>query len=106
MNLMARDSVSSMPDQASRTGASSRYAGIDAMRGIAILMVIGIHSLQQPLISGRCGRLAATMRPDFPVCIRIPHRAFRAGSALEAAEGDSGPLRDRVCRGLHLHGTA
>src|ERR1700749_4040940 len=48
MNLMARDSVWPMPDQASRTGASSRDAGIDTMRGIAILMVIGIHSLQQP----------------------------------------------------------
>jgi peptidoglycan/LPS O-acetylase OafA/YrhL len=49
MTLIARDSIQSIPDRDSRASASSRDVGIDTMRGIAILMVIGIHSLQQPL---------------------------------------------------------
>jgi fucose 4-O-acetylase-like acetyltransferase len=51
MTSMARDSLGLVPDLASRTIASSRDAGIDTMRGLAILMVIGGHSLQQPLNS-------------------------------------------------------
>src|SRR5258708_34642747 len=47
MTLTARDSIWSIRD--SRASASSRDGQIDTMRGIAILMVIGIHSLQQPL---------------------------------------------------------
>jgi len=66
MNLMARDSVWPMPDQASRTGTSSRDAGIDTMRGIAILMVIGIHSLQQPLNSWAVP-VDALLRPCVPI---------------------------------------
>lgn len=66
MNLMARDSVWPMPDQASRTGASGRDAGIDTMRGIAILMVIGIHSLQQPLNSWAVP-VDASLRPCVPI---------------------------------------
>ena len=43
-----------------------RDAGIDTMRGIAILMVIGIHSLQQPLNSWQT--LAdAPLRPCVPI---------------------------------------
>jgi surface polysaccharide O-acyltransferase-like enzyme len=49
MTLIAGDSVQSVPDRISLARASSRDAGIDTMRGFAILMVIGIHSLQQPL---------------------------------------------------------
>jgi surface polysaccharide O-acyltransferase-like enzyme len=66
MNLMARDSVWSMPDQASRIGASGRDAGIDRMRGIAILMVIGIHSFQQPLNSWAVA-VDASLRPCVPI---------------------------------------
>jgi surface polysaccharide O-acyltransferase-like enzyme len=66
MNLMARDSVWSMPDRASRTGASGRDAGIDTMRGIAILMVIGIHSFQQPLNSWAV-TADALLRPCVPI---------------------------------------
>ena len=66
MTLAARDSVWSIPDQDSRASASSRDAGIDTMRGIAILMVIGIHSLQQPLNSWET--LAdASLRPCVPI---------------------------------------
>jgi fucose 4-O-acetylase-like acetyltransferase len=66
MNLMARDSVWSMPTQASRTGTSNRDAGIDTMRGMAILMVIGIHSLQQPLNSWAVP-VDALLRPCVPI---------------------------------------
>jgi peptidoglycan/LPS O-acetylase OafA/YrhL len=51
MTSIARDSGFTIPDRASPAIASSRDIGIDTMRGIAILMVIGIHSLQQPLNS-------------------------------------------------------
>jgi peptidoglycan/LPS O-acetylase OafA/YrhL len=55
-----------MPDQDSRVRASSRDLGIDTMRGIAILMVIGIHSLPQPLHSWET--LAdAFLRPCVPI---------------------------------------
>jgi peptidoglycan/LPS O-acetylase OafA/YrhL len=49
MTLAARDSIWSIPDRDSRASAASRDGRLDTMRGIAILMVIGIHSLQQPL---------------------------------------------------------
>src|SRR5258705_412280 len=49
MTLAARDSIWSIPDRDSRASAPSRDGRLDTMRGIAILMVIGIHSLQQPL---------------------------------------------------------
>jgi fucose 4-O-acetylase-like acetyltransferase len=66
MTLAARDSVWSIPDLDSRAIASSRDAGIDTMRGIAILMVIGIHSLQQPPNSWET--LAdALLRPCVPI---------------------------------------
>src|SRR3984885_11844563 len=64
MNLMARDSV--WPDRASRIGASSRDAGIDTMRGIAILMVIAIHSFPQPLNSWAVP-VDASLRPCVPI---------------------------------------
>jgi fucose 4-O-acetylase-like acetyltransferase len=66
MNLMARDSVWPTPNQVSRTDTSSRDAGIDTMRGIAILMVIGIHSLQQPLNSWAVP-VDASLRPCVPI---------------------------------------
>jgi peptidoglycan/LPS O-acetylase OafA/YrhL len=66
MTLIARDSIQSIPDRDSRASASSRDVGIDTMRGIAILMVIGIHSLQQPLNPWET--LAdAPLRPCVPV---------------------------------------
>jgi len=66
MNLMARDLLGSIPDRDLQAIASRRDAGIDTMRGIAILMVIGIHSLQQPLNSWQT--LAdAPLRPCVPI---------------------------------------
>ena len=50
-----------------RTAAQSRDGAIDAMRGIAILMVIGIHSLPQPLDALWAKSLDAALRPCVPV---------------------------------------
>jgi surface polysaccharide O-acyltransferase-like enzyme len=66
MTLVPRDSLWAIPDRDSLTIASSRDARIDTMRGIAILMVIGIHSLRQPLTSWET--LAdAPLRPCVPL---------------------------------------
>src|SRR5882724_10422245 len=70
MTLIATDSIRSVPDPitylASQASVSSRDVAIDTMRGIAILMVIGIHSLQQPLSSWQT--LAdAPLRPCVPI---------------------------------------
>jgi len=46
--------------------AKSRDGVIDAMRGIAILMVIGIHSLPQPLDAAWAKSLDAALRPSVP----------------------------------------
>jgi peptidoglycan/LPS O-acetylase OafA/YrhL len=45
----------------------ARDGGIDTMRGIAILMVIGIHSLQQPLAATWQTAADAALRPCVPV---------------------------------------
>jgi surface polysaccharide O-acyltransferase-like enzyme len=66
MNLMAKDSAWRTPDRMTSTAASGRDAGIDTMRGIAILMVIGIHSLQQPLGSWTIP-IDAALRPCVPI---------------------------------------
>ena len=47
--------------------AESRDGAIDTMRGIAILMVIGIHSLPQPLDAPWATALDAALRPCVPV---------------------------------------
>jgi surface polysaccharide O-acyltransferase-like enzyme len=47
--------------------AKSRDGTVDAMRGIAILMVIGIHSLPQPLDAVWAKSLDAALRPCVPV---------------------------------------
>src|ERR1700736_7012365 len=91
MTLSARDSVWSAPDRDSRASASSRDAGIDTMRGIAILMVIGIHSLQQPLNSWET--LAdAPLRPCVPI--------FLFASGYLTALSGRVPLRKQVREAL------
>jgi peptidoglycan/LPS O-acetylase OafA/YrhL len=66
MTLLTNDSVWPRADRASRASTPSRDAGIDTMRGIAILMVIAIHSIQQPLSSWET--LAdASLRPCVPI---------------------------------------
>ena len=47
--------------------ARSRDVTIDSMRGLAILMVIGIHSLPQPLASNWAIVLDAALRPCVPI---------------------------------------
>jgi fucose 4-O-acetylase-like acetyltransferase len=49
------------------TRAKSRDAVIDTMRGVAILMVIGIHSLPQPLDLAWTKALDAALRPCVPI---------------------------------------
>jgi fucose 4-O-acetylase-like acetyltransferase len=66
MTLIARDSVQSIPERDSRASAATRDAVIDSMRGIAILMVIGIHSLRPPLLSWQT-LVDAGLRPCVPI---------------------------------------
>jgi surface polysaccharide O-acyltransferase-like enzyme len=51
--------------------AASRDDVIDTMRGIAILMVIGIHSLQQPLDAPWAKSIDAALRPCVPVFLFV-----------------------------------
>ena len=50
-----------------RAPAGSRDQVIDTMRGIAILMVIGIHSLPQPLDTTWTVAIDAALRPCVPI---------------------------------------
>ena len=54
-----------------RAAAQSRDGVIDAMRGIAILMVIGIHSLPQPLDAAWAKSLDAALRPCVPIFLFV-----------------------------------
>ncbi len=51
----------------SRAHVAGRDIGIDTMRGIAILMVVGIHSLPQPLDAPWEKLLDAALRPCVPI---------------------------------------
>lgn len=51
----------------SRAHVAGRDIGIDTMRGIAILMVVGIHSLPQPLDTPWETLLDAALRPCVPI---------------------------------------
>jgi surface polysaccharide O-acyltransferase-like enzyme len=51
--------------------ARSRDGTVDAMRGIAILMVIGIHSLPQPLDAIWAKSLDAALRPCVPIFLFV-----------------------------------
>jgi surface polysaccharide O-acyltransferase-like enzyme len=51
--------------------SASRDSGIDTMRGIAILMVIGIHSLPQPLDTSWAKALDAALRPCVPIFLFV-----------------------------------
>src|SRR5438874_10056139 len=67
MTMAARPSVDwiAVPDP--RAQAAGRNDVIDTMRGIAILMVIGIHSLQQPLDTPWAIAIDAALRPCVPI---------------------------------------
>ena len=67
---------------------AGRDHGIDTMRGIAILMVIGIHSLQQPLDATWKTLVDAALRPCVPV--------FLFTSGYLTARARHVPLRRRI----------
>ena len=67
MTVVERISVNPPSLSVAHATARSRDGVIDAMRGIAILMVIGIHSLPQPLDAVWAKSLDAALRPCVPV---------------------------------------
>lgn len=77
-----------LPHQAAEARVAGRDLGIDTMRGIAILMVIGIHSLQQPLDTGWKIIADAALRPCVPV--------FLFASGYLTARAQNVPLRKRI----------
>jgi surface polysaccharide O-acyltransferase-like enzyme len=52
---------------ATSSATTRRDLKIDSLRGVAILMVIGIHSLQQPLDSALAKAIDAALRPAVPL---------------------------------------
>jgi surface polysaccharide O-acyltransferase-like enzyme len=66
MSTIARASVEPVAAAPTRELAAQRDVAIDTMRGIAILMVIGIHSFRQPLTSWQVAADAA-LRPCVPI---------------------------------------
>lgn len=64
------DSFQSGPKGLAPTSVAIRDRSIDTMRGIAILMVIGIHSLQQPLSAWEIAA-DAVLRPCVPVFLFV-----------------------------------
>lgn len=83
-----------IPDNwiSSRTEPASRDSAIDTMRGIAILMVIGIHSLPQPLDASWPTILDAALRPCVPI--------FLFASGYLTARANRVPLGKRVMTAL------
>jgi surface polysaccharide O-acyltransferase-like enzyme len=73
---------------ASRASTAGRDDAIDTMRGIAILMVIGIHSLQQPLDTPWAVALDAALRPCVPL--------FLFASGYLTARSGRVPLARRI----------
>ncbi|HEY0850933.1 MAG TPA: acyltransferase [Bradyrhizobium sp.] len=67
MTVVEQVSASPAPLSRAHAPAKSRDDVIDSMRGIAILMVIGIHSLSQPLDAAWTKSLDAALRPCVPV---------------------------------------
>lgn len=67
MTVAARAHIGWIPENDARTQVAGRDSGIDTMRGIAILMVIGIHSLPQPLDSSWQKLADAMLRPCVPI---------------------------------------
>jgi peptidoglycan/LPS O-acetylase OafA/YrhL len=71
MTVVERIAAHSPALNVAQVPAISRDGVIDAMRGIAILMVIGIHSLQQPLDAVWAKSLDAALRPCVPVFLFV-----------------------------------
>jgi surface polysaccharide O-acyltransferase-like enzyme len=66
MSTIARASVENVVAAPAREHAARRDIAFDTIRGIAILMVIGIHSFRQPLTSWQIAADAA-LRPCVPI---------------------------------------
>ncbi len=66
MSSVARASVETVAATPARDPAARRDVAIDTLRGIAILMVIGIHSFRPPLTSWQIAGDAA-LRPCVPI---------------------------------------
>ena len=92
VTVVERLSTSSAPLGAVEAQTGSRDIAVDSIRGFAILMVIGIHSLPQPLDALWTKSLDAALRPCVPVFLfasgyltalsgRVP-LARRLGAAL------------------------
>jgi surface polysaccharide O-acyltransferase-like enzyme len=71
MTVVERLSANTPSLSVAQAPAKSRDGVVDAMRGIAILMVIGIHSLPQPLDSVWAKSLDAALRPCVPVFLFV-----------------------------------
>ena len=71
MTVVERISANPRSLSVAHAPARSRDGVIDAMRGIAILMVIGIHSLPQPLDAIWAKSLDAALRPCVPVFLFV-----------------------------------
>jgi len=71
MTVVARVSANPRSLSVAQVTVRNRDGVIDAMRGIAILMVIGIHSLPQPLDAIWAKSLDAALRPCVPVFLFV-----------------------------------
>jgi fucose 4-O-acetylase-like acetyltransferase len=71
MTVVARIPANPASLSVAHTPVGSRDGVIDAMRGVAILMVIGIHSLPQPLDAIWAKSLDAALRPCVPVFLFV-----------------------------------
>jgi peptidoglycan/LPS O-acetylase OafA/YrhL len=67
MTIAERAYTDWIPERDTRAQVAGRDIGIDTMRGIAILMVIGIHSLPQPLDASWQRLADAMLRPCVPI---------------------------------------
>lgn len=67
MTILTESSAVSMTAPDAAASATARDTAFDTMRGIAILMVIGIHSLPQPLDAAWSKSIDAALRPCVPI---------------------------------------
>jgi surface polysaccharide O-acyltransferase-like enzyme len=70
MTSLAAQETFPIAGREAHASAKSRDIGIDTMRGVAILMVIGIHSFQQPLSAWQTA-IDAALRPCVPIFLFV-----------------------------------
>jgi surface polysaccharide O-acyltransferase-like enzyme len=70
MTSLAAQETLPIAERQTQASAASRDLGIDTTRGVAILMVIGIHSLQQPLTAWET-TIDAALRPCVPLFLFV-----------------------------------